>query len=61
MVSPSTERAVTEKSTANGIEIVIISVERQLPRKRRIIMPVRAAAMMPSRITPDTAAVTKID
>ena len=45
----------------SGIETAMISVLRQLPRKIRIIRPVRHAAMTPSRMTPFTAARTKID
>ena len=36
-------------------------VERQLPRNNRIIRPVSAAAMTPSRTTPEIAARTKMD
>ena len=46
---------------ASGIEIMMITVERQLPRKIRIIRPVSAAATTPSKMTEDTAAVTKVD
>ena len=35
-----------------GIETAMINVLRQLPRKIRIIRPVRTAAMRPSRNTP---------
>jgi len=45
----------------SGIETAIITVLRQLPRKIRIIKPVRQAAMTASRITPLTAERTKID
>ena len=38
-----------------GMEIVMISVERQLPRKRRIMRPVSIAAITPSRMTSVTA------
>ena len=41
--------------------MVMISVERQLPRNSRIIIPVSAAAMTPSRITLETALVTNTD
>ena len=45
-----------EVSTAQrDRDTVMISVERQLPRNSRIISPVSAAAMAPSRITPVTA------
>src|SRR5580698_962558 len=39
----------------------MISDERQDPRKRRIIRLVSAAAITPSRTTPDTAAFTNTD
>ncbi len=39
----------------------MIRVERQLPRKIRIIRLVSAAAMTPSRMTPLTAALTNSD
>ncbi len=38
--------------TDSGIEIAMITVERQLPRNSRIMTLVRAAAMTPSWITP---------
>ena len=44
-----------------GSKFVMISVERQLPRNSRIIVPVKSAAMIASRTTPDTAALTKMD
>ena len=45
----------------SGIETQTISVERQLPRKSRIMSPVSPAAMAPSRITPLIAARTNTD
>ena len=54
IVWPSTDSAVSELSTASGIETVMISVERQLPRKTRIMKPVSAAAIRPSRTTAAT-------
>ncbi len=39
----------------------MISVERQLPRNSKIIMPVKTAAMMASRTTAMTDAWTKPD
>ena len=48
-VWPSAESAAIEDSTASGIEIAMITVERQLPRNSRIIRLVSAAAMTPSR------------
>ncbi len=50
-----------EASTDRGMEVAMITVDRQLPRNSRIITLVRAAAMTPSLITPETAALTKID
>ena len=45
MVSPIADNVAIEARIASGIEIVMISVERQLPRKTRIIRPVSAAAI----------------
>src|ERR1700691_550209 len=45
----------------SGIETAMISVERQLPRKIRIMTAVRQAAMRASRTTPSMAPRTKID
>ena len=45
--------AISAHRTASGIEVAMMTVERQLPRNSRIIRLVSAAAMMPSRITPD--------
>ena len=39
----------------------MISVERQLPRKTRIMKPVRQAAIRASCTTPEMAPRTKID
>ena len=41
-----------EPRTDSGIEIAMITVERQLPRNSRIIRLVSAAAITPSRTTP---------
>ncbi len=60
-VSPSADSVAIEPSTDSGIEVAMISVERQLPRNSRIIRLVSAAAMTPSRTTPPIAALTKID
>jgi hypothetical protein len=60
-VSPSQERTVREKRMERGIETMTIIVDRQLPRKRRIMAAVSAAAMTASRMTPATAALTKTD
>jgi len=44
-----------------GIETAMMMVLRQVPTKRRIINPVNAPAMMPSRTTPLIALRTKTD
>ena len=56
MVSPIADSAATDARIASGIEIMMMSVERQLPRKMRIIRPVSAAATTPSKMTELTAA-----
>ena len=61
IVSPSAESTVSEARMASGIEMLMISVERQLPRNSRIISPVSAAAMTASRTTLETALVTNTD
>ena len=61
MVWPSADRQAIDARMDSGIEIVMISVLRQLPRNRRISSPVRAAAIAASRMTPEMAARTKID
>jgi hypothetical protein len=43
------------------MDTAIMIVERQLPRKMRIITAVRQAAMIASRMTPSIALRTKID
>ena len=52
MVSPIRLRTITEVRIESGIETAMMRVERQLPRKSRIIRPVSAAAITASRITP---------
>ena len=44
----------------SGMEIAMMSVLRQLPKNSRIIRAVSAAAITASRMTPETAARTKI-
>ena len=61
MVSPSMLRAVIEDRIERGIEMAMITVLRQLPRKRRIMAAVRQAAMSASRTTPEMAPRTKTD
>ena len=60
-VWPSADSRAMENRIASGMEITMTRVERQLPRNSRIIRLVRAAAMAPSLMTPDTAARTKMD
>ncbi len=43
----------------NGMEMKMMTVLRQLPRNSRIIRPVRQAAMVASRTTPEIEARTK--
>ena len=50
-----------EVKIAKGIETAMITVLRQLPRKMRIINPVRQAAIVASFSTPLMDARTKID
>ena len=61
MVSPSADRQAIEARIDSGIEIVMISVLRQLPRNSRINSPVSAPAITASRITPEMAARTNTD
>ncbi len=61
MVSPSAASISSEQMIDNGIETAMMMVERQLPRKMRIIAAVRQAAMIASRTTPLIAARTKRD
>ena len=60
-VSPSAARIATEPSTDSGIDVTMMMVERQLPRKIRIIRLVSAAATTPSKITPLIAALMNSD
>ena len=61
IVCPNRLSIITDVRMDNGIETAMIRVLRQLPRKSRIIKAVKQAAMMASRMTPLTAALTKID
>ena len=60
IVSPSAESISSEQRIDSGIEMATINVERQLPRKIRIITAVRQAAIIASRTTPRIADRTKI-
>ena len=61
IVSPRALRTMIDVRIESGIETAMISVLRQLPRKSRIISPVRPAAMTPSRTTPLIDAFTNND
>jgi hypothetical protein len=61
MVSPIALNAMIDVRIARGIEVAMISVLRQLPRKVRIIKAVRHAAISVSLTTPLIAPRTKID
>ena len=50
-----------EHRIESGIETAMMSVERQLPRKTRIMIAVRQAAIMASCSTPSMELRTKID
>ena len=60
-VSPIAASMMMAPSTASGIEVAMMMVERQLPRNSRIITLVSSAAITPSRATPVMAPRTKID
>src|SRR5882762_1441733 len=55
-VCPSAASPMIEHSTASGIEVAMMSVLRQLPRKSRIMSAVRQAAISASRMTPEIEA-----
>ena len=61
MVWPSAESTAMEVRIESGIETITIKVERQDPRKIRIIMAVSPAAISASRSTLLIAWLTKID
>src|ERR1700733_5125804 len=60
-VSPRKYSTVSDDRIANGIEIITTSVDRQEPRKIRIISAVRPAAIAPSLSTPLTELLTNTD
>ncbi len=60
-VSPRKCRTMIAARIDSGIEIRTISVDRQDPRKSRIISPVRPAAIAPSRNTLAIDALTSFD
>ena len=59
MVSPSALNVMIEHRIERGIETAMMIVLRQLPRKIRIMMAVKHAAMIASRTTPLIEARTK--
>ena len=61
MVAPSRLKQISDTRIESGMEMHTITVLRQLPRKTRIIRPVRNAAVMASRTTPLMAARTNSD
>ena len=61
IVSPSALSAMMEVRIARGIEVAMMIVLRQLPRKVRIMKAVRHAAISVSLTTPVIAPRTKID
>ncbi len=61
IVSPSAANISSEQITDSGIDTAMMSVERQLPRKIRIIAAVRHAAINASRTTPVIAPRTNTD
>ncbi len=60
-VCPMALRMASEVRIESGIEVMTTSVLRQLPRKSRIMRPVRKAAIAPSVNTPAMAARTNSD
>jgi hypothetical protein len=61
IVSPIALNAMIEVRTAKGIEVAMIRVLRQLPRKVRIMNAVKHAAISVSLTTPLIAPRTKTD
>ena len=61
MVSPIALSTMIDVRMANGIEVAMMTVLRQLPRNVRIMNAVRHAAMSVSLTTPLIAPRTKID
>ena len=61
IVSPIALSTIMDVRIARGMEVAMISVLRQLPRKTRIMKAVRHAAIRASRTTPLIAPLTKMD
>ena len=60
-VSPSADKPTMAPMIDKGMDTAMMSVDRQLPKKSKIIKLVKAAAISPSTATPLIAALTKID
>ena len=60
-VWPTALRIATDVRIESGIDVSTTRVLRQLPRKSRIMTPVKHAAIAPSVSTPVMAARTKSD
>ena len=60
-VSPASDRMAIEPRMASGIDVAMITVERQLPRNSRIIRLVSTAAITASTATPLIAPSTNSD
>ena len=61
IVSPISFRQISEVKIDRGIEIAIMAVVRQFPRKSSSMTAVRPAAIRASWTTPEMAAFTKTD
>src|SRR6266576_657286 len=61
MVSPKALRTMIEVNMESGIDTAIMTVLRQLPKKTKIMKPVRHAAISASRTTPSIEARTNND
>jgi hypothetical protein len=61
IVCPMALRIMIELRIESGMEMAIMRVLLQLPRKSRIMSAVKHAAIMPSRNTPSMDALTKMD
>ena len=60
-VWPSALNTAIEERMARGIEMAMMRVLFQSPKKRRIMIAVKHAAITVSRTTPSIAPVTKMD
>ena len=60
-VSPKAAKPKMAPMMDRGIEMAMMTVDRQLPKNSKIMRLVRAAAMAPSMATPEMAARTNKD